>query len=41
MQVRRVHPHTVAVWIGSDTVASLGDKETGAKAALPAWLQIV
>jgi penicillin-binding protein 1A len=33
--------YTVAVWIGSDTTASLGDKETGAKAALPAWLAIV
>ena len=33
--------YTVAVWIGSDTIASLGDKETGAKAALPAWLAIV
>jgi membrane carboxypeptidase/penicillin-binding protein len=32
--------YTVAVWIGSDTIASLGDKETGAKAALPAWLAI-
>jgi penicillin-binding protein 1A len=33
--------YTVAVWIGSDTVASLGDKETGAKSALPAWIAIV
>ena len=33
--------YTVAVWIGSDTIASLGDKESGAKAALPAWLAIV
>jgi penicillin-binding protein 1A len=33
--------YTVAVWIGSDTTASLGDKETGGKAALPAWLAIV
>lgn len=33
--------HTVAVWIGSDSQASLGDKETGGKSALPAWLEIV
>jgi penicillin-binding protein 1A len=33
--------YTVAVWIGSDTTASLGDKETGAKSALPAWIAIV
>ncbi len=33
--------YTVAVWIGSDTTATLGDKETGAKSALPAWIAIV
>ncbi len=33
--------HTVAVWVGSDTNESLGDGETGGKAALPAWLHIM
>ncbi|MFH1463522.1 MAG: PBP1A family penicillin-binding protein [Pseudomonadota bacterium] len=33
--------YTVAVWIGSDGPASLGDRETGGKAALPAWITIV
>lgn len=33
--------HTVGVWIGSDGPASLGDKETGGRAALPAWKRIV
>ncbi len=33
--------HTVGVWIGSDGPASLGDKETGGRAALPAWVKIV
>jgi penicillin-binding protein 1A len=33
--------YTVAVWIGSDGTQSLGDKETGGKAALPAWMRIV
>jgi membrane carboxypeptidase/penicillin-binding protein len=28
------------VWIGSDSTHSLGDKETGGKAALPAWMAI-
>ncbi len=32
--------HTIAVWIGSDSTHSLGDKETGGKAALPAWMAI-
>jgi len=32
--------HTIAVWIGADSTHSLGDKETGGKAALPAWLAI-
>lgn len=33
--------HTVAVWIGTDGTTTLGDKETGGKAALPAWVRIV
>jgi membrane carboxypeptidase/penicillin-binding protein len=33
--------YTVAVWIGTDGTASLGDKETGGKAALPAWSRIM
>lgn len=33
--------HTVAVWIGTDGTFSLGDKETGGRAALPAWIAIV
>ncbi len=33
--------HTVAVWIGTDGVATLGEDETGGRAALPAWLRIV
>ncbi|MFO0725741.1 MAG: PBP1A family penicillin-binding protein [Myxococcota bacterium] len=32
--------HVVAVWIGSDGTFSLGDKETGGRAALPAWIEI-
>jgi penicillin-binding protein 1A len=32
--------HTIAVWVGTDGVATLGDKETGGRAALPAWLTI-
>jgi membrane carboxypeptidase/penicillin-binding protein len=32
--------YTIAVWIGSDTTQSLGDKETGGKTALPAWIRI-
>lgn len=33
--------YTVAVWIGTDGTFSLGDKETGGRAALPAWIEIV
>ncbi len=33
--------HTVAVWIGTDGTTSLGDGETGGRAALPAWIRIV
>lgn len=33
--------HTVAVWVGTDGWRSLGDSETGGKAALPAWMAIV
>jgi penicillin-binding protein 1A len=33
--------YTVAIWIGTDGTSSLGEKETGGKAALPAWLQII
>jgi penicillin-binding protein 1A len=29
------------VWVGQDSGASLGDKETGAKAALPMWIQFM
>ncbi|MFN0062736.1 MAG: penicillin-binding protein 1A [Myxococcaceae bacterium] len=32
---------TVAVWIGSDGPSSLGEKETGGRTALPAWVKIV
>ncbi|TNE90522.1 MAG: PBP1A family penicillin-binding protein [Deltaproteobacteria bacterium] len=32
--------HTVAVWVGTDGVRSLGENETGGKAALPGWIQI-
>lgn len=32
--------YTIAVWVGSDTTHSLGDKETGGKTALPAWMRI-
>jgi penicillin-binding protein 1A len=32
--------HTIAVWVGSDGTGTLGDKETGGKAALPAWVTI-
>lgn len=32
--------YTVAVWIGTDGTFTLGDKETGGKTALPAWLKI-
>lgn len=33
--------YTVAVWVGTDGFASLGDKETGGRAALPAWSAIM
>jgi penicillin-binding protein 1A len=33
--------HTVVVWIGADDRTPLGDGETGARAALPAWVAIV
>lgn len=33
--------YTVAVWIGTDGTHSIGDKETGGKAALPVWSQIM
>ncbi|HHO53195.1 MAG TPA: PBP1A family penicillin-binding protein [Deltaproteobacteria bacterium] len=33
--------HTVAVWVGSDGSGTLGDRETGGKASLPAWMKIV
>jgi penicillin-binding protein 1A len=33
--------YTVAVWIGTDGQYSLGEKETGGRAALPAWTKIV
>ncbi len=33
--------YTVAVWIGTDGTLTLGDKETGGRAALPAWIRIV
>ena len=32
---------TCAVWIGYDEKKSLGDKETGARAALPIWMQFM
>ncbi|MEQ8278012.1 MAG: PBP1A family penicillin-binding protein [Deltaproteobacteria bacterium] len=33
--------HTVGIWIGTDGPATLGDRETGGRAALPAWKAIV
>jgi penicillin-binding protein 1A len=33
--------YAVAVWIGTDGTGTLGSEETGGKAALPAWLDIV
>jgi membrane peptidoglycan carboxypeptidase len=33
--------YTVAVWVGTDGKAPLGDKETGGKAALPTWSRIM
>lgn len=32
---------TCGVWVGFDEKKSLGDKETGAKAALPIWMQFM
>jgi penicillin-binding protein 1A len=32
---------TCGVWVGYDTRQSLGDKETGAKAALPIWMDFM
>ena len=32
---------TCGVWTGYDTRQSLGDKETGAKAALPIWMDFM
>lgn len=33
--------YTVAVWVGTDGTGSLGESETGGRAALPAWIAIV
>jgi penicillin-binding protein 1A len=33
--------YSVAVWVGTDGSGTLGDKETGGKSALPAWVAIV
>jgi penicillin-binding protein 1A len=32
---------TCGVWIGFDEKKSLGDKETGSRAALPIWMQFM
>ena len=32
---------TCGVWVGYDSRESLGDKETGAKAALPIWMSVM
>jgi len=32
--------HTIAVWVGTDGVTTLGFGETGGRAALPAWVRI-
>lgn len=32
--------HVIAVWVGTDGVASLGASETGGRAALPAWMAV-
>lgn len=32
--------YAIAVWVGSDGTRSLGDRETGGRAALPAWISI-
>jgi penicillin-binding protein 1A len=31
----------IGVWVGRDSGGTLGDKETGAKAALPIWIQLM
>ena len=36
-----IFPIRVAVWVGTDGTASIGDKETGGKAALPVWSAIM
>jgi penicillin-binding protein 1A len=33
--------YTASVWVGTDGTVSIGDKETGGKAALPAWSRIM
>ena len=33
--------YTVVVWVGTDGTRPLGETETGARTALPAWMQIV
>lgn len=33
--------HTVVVWVGTDGHRSLGDDETGGRAALPAWIRVM
>lgn len=32
--------HTIGIWIGTDGTRSLGENETGGRAALPAWILI-
>ena len=31
----------VGVWVGQDTYVSLGNRETGARAALPIWIDFM
>ena len=33
--------YSIAVWVGTDGSGTLGDKETGGKGALPAWIKIM
>lgn len=33
--------YTVAVWVGTDGVLSLGDRESGGRTALPIWREVV
>lgn len=33
--------YTVSVWMGTDGTASIGDRETGGKTALPVWSRIM